>query len=116
MIRDERAQQQGWMDATAKVARDEALREAAVKARCAFDERGNGRSGHHSEMDWSDGYRDGTLAAEKVILALIDQPAPAPTPHTLNTAKRALLMIRKRGVCATRTSTPLFNNTHMLPD
>lgn len=81
MIRDERAQQQGWMDATAKVARDEALREAAVKARCAFDERGNGRSGHHSEMDWSDGYRDGTLAAEKVILALIDQPAPAPTPQ-----------------------------------
>lgn len=42
--------------------------EAAAKvAESAFDDRGNGRSGHHSEMDWTDGYRDATRAAATAI-------------------------------------------------
>jgi hypothetical protein len=45
-------------------------RERCAKiAECAFDDRGNGRSGHHSEMDWTDGYRDGTRAAAAAIRA-----------------------------------------------
>ncbi|MBU69532.1 MAG: hypothetical protein CL858_29585 [Cupriavidus sp.] len=42
-------------------------------AKCAFDDRPNSRSGHHSEMDWTDGYRDGTRAAESAIRNLKGQ-------------------------------------------
>lgn len=53
-----------------KDARAKALEGAAKVAECAFDDRGNGRSGHHSEMDWTDGYRDATRAAATAIRAL----------------------------------------------
>lgn len=55
-------------------AREQALEEAAKVAECQFDDRGNSRSGHHSETDWTDGYRDGTKAASTAIRALKEQP------------------------------------------
>lgn len=45
------------------------IEECAMLAECAFDDRGRGRAGHHSEMDWSDGYRDATRAAAQAIRA-----------------------------------------------
>lgn len=48
----------------------EAEREACAKvAEVQFDERGRSRTGHHSEMDWTDGYRDATRGAAAAIRA-----------------------------------------------
>jgi hypothetical protein len=60
--------------------RNAALEEAAKMAECHFDDRGNGRSGHHSEMDWTDGYQDATRGAAAAIRALKSDPAPVPDP------------------------------------
>jgi len=49
------------------------IERCAERAKCAFDDRPNSRSGHHSEMDWTDGYRDGTRAAEAAIRNLKGQ-------------------------------------------
>lgn len=49
------------------------IERCAGVAKCAFDDRPNSRSGHHSEMDWTDGYRDGTRAAEAAIRNLKGQ-------------------------------------------
>lgn len=51
-------------------AREAALEEAAKVAECHFDDRGNGRSGHHREMDWTDGYRDATRGVAAAIRSL----------------------------------------------
>jgi hypothetical protein len=45
-------------------------RDAKV-AECAFDDRPRSRVGHPSQMDWDDGYRDGTQAAAQAIRALL---------------------------------------------
>lgn len=49
------------------------IERCANHAKCAFDDRPNSRSGHHSEMDWTDGYRDGTRSAEAAIRNLKGQ-------------------------------------------
>lgn len=49
------------------------IERCAERAKCAFDDRPNSRSGHHSEMDWTDGYRDGTRAAEAALRNLKGQ-------------------------------------------
>ena len=54
----------------AQQARAQALEEAAKVAECAFDDRPNSRAGHYSEMDWTDGFRDGTKVAASAIRAL----------------------------------------------
>ncbi|KXN97828.1 hypothetical protein LS48_14680, partial [Aequorivita aquimaris] len=41
----------------------------AAIAECAFDDRPRSRVGHPSQMDWEDGYREGTQAAAKAIRA-----------------------------------------------
>lgn len=46
------------------------VEKCAEIASCQFDDRGNGRSGHYSEMDWTDGYRDATRAAAAAIRAI----------------------------------------------
>lgn len=46
------------------------VEDAAKVAECAFDDRGRSRAGHHSEMDWTDGYRDATRAAAAAIRLL----------------------------------------------
>ncbi|MNE71505.1 hypothetical protein D3C80_1673850 [compost metagenome] len=51
------------------------LEEAAIITECHFDDRGNGRSGHHSEMDWTDGYRDATRGAAAAIRTALSRPA-----------------------------------------
>lgn len=48
-----------------------AEREACAKlAEVQFDERGRSRAGHHSEMDWTDGYLDATKGVAAAIRAL----------------------------------------------
>lgn len=45
----------------------EVIERAAKVAECAFDDRPRSRVGHHSQMDWEDGYREGTRAAAAAI-------------------------------------------------
>ena len=47
-----------------------AYEDAAQHARCQFDDRGNSRAGHYSEMDWTDGYAAACGAAADRIRAL----------------------------------------------
>jgi hypothetical protein len=55
--------------------------EACAKiAECHFDDRGNGRSGHYSETDWTDGYRDATRGAASAIRARAALRQTEPTP------------------------------------
>lgn len=49
-----------------------AYEDAAQHARCQFDDRGNSRAGHYSEMDWTDGYAAACGAAADRIRALTD--------------------------------------------
>lgn len=48
----------------------EVTERAAKRAECTFDDRPNSRSGHYSEMDWTDGFRDGTRLAATALRKL----------------------------------------------
>lgn len=51
-----------------------AAREQCAKvAECAFDDRPRDRVGHPSQMDWEDGFRDGTRASAAAIRAALAQ-------------------------------------------
>lgn len=51
------------------------LDQCAIVAECAFDDRPRDRVGHHSHMDWEDGFRDGTRASATAIRTLSAEPA-----------------------------------------
>jgi len=62
------------------VALEEIGEECAQVAECAFDDRPNSRSGHHSEMDWTDGYRDGAKDAAAKVRTRIAEMRDTLTP------------------------------------
>ncbi len=65
-IRDGRNDDHPFVQLCAKLVA-QTREECAAIAESAFDDRGNSRSGHYSEMDWTDGYRDATRAAAAAI-------------------------------------------------
>ena len=62
-----------------------ALEMAATHARAAFDARSTSRKGHHSLLDWTDGYDEATRACAAAIRAIdVDKllaKVESETPH-----------------------------------
>ena len=67
-----------------------ALDMAATHARAAFDARSTSRKGHHSLLDWTDGYDEATRACAAAIRAIAPADVLAKVGDERCTARAAI--------------------------
>ena len=77
-----------------------ALDMAATHARAAFDARSTSRKGHHSLLDWTDGYDEATRACAAAIRAI----APADVLAKAGTSSTELEPPRLMAMCGSSST------------